>query len=205
MTIKLSEAEMLVTQTQIAHRLAVGFYQRLLPLLERIAGELDLQFWYWEPAHTSRPSQSTTSPNSKWKWDFVPLFASRHVFWRIAGEKAQPGDVVLVFNVYIDENFKPEKRKALGIKGQPDPLLLPTGPALVEIFLYRSTGESDMAFSKEWQDLPWPDDAQEEWESVASTIEARKLAFPLPQFITDTDSIIASIRKVLEDVSSGSV
>ncbi len=35
----------LVAQAQIAHRLVVGFYQRLLPTIQQVADALELTFW----------------------------------------------------------------------------------------------------------------------------------------------------------------
>lgn len=202
MEMNVAQAEVLVTQVQTAHRLAVGFYQRLLPLLTRIAGEFDTQFWYWEPTNTSRPSPSTTSPNNKWKWDLVPLFASRHVFRRIAGEQAQQGDVAIVFNVYLDEDFKPERRKSLGIKGQPDPLSL-NGSATVEIYLYRCTVDSEAPFHKMWDAVEWPDDKIKGWHTVGQKMSACRLGYPLAQFIAAPEGVIADVQKAFAEMAAG--
>lgn len=202
MEMNVAQAQELVAQVQTAHRLAVGFYQRLLPLLTRIAGELDMQFWYWKPTHTSRPSSSTTSPNDKWKWDLVPLFASRHVFWRIAGEQAQLGDVAIVFNVYLDEHFKPEKREALGIKGQPDPLTL-QGSAITEICLYRCTADGEEPFHKRWDEVEWPGDAVEGWHEVGPAMNACRLAYSLAKFIAEPEDVIKDIREAFAETTAG--
>lgn len=197
-----AQAQELVTQVQTAHRLAVGFYQRLLPLLTRIARELDMQFWYWEPAHTNRPCASTTSPNTKWKWDLVPLFASRHVFWRIAGEQAQQGDVAIVFNLYLDEDFKPSRRKSLGIKGQPDPLTL-HGPATAIVHLYRCTTDNGQPFHKLWNEVDFPNEGVEGWHEVGPTMTACRLPYTLAQFIAEPDNVIANIREALAAMHPG--
>lgn len=53
----------LVTQLQQAHRLATGFYQRILPLFDEIAEEaLYTEFWYWNPTETSRPCGQFSPP-----------------------------------------------------------------------------------------------------------------------------------------------
>ncbi|MCC4115352.1 hypothetical protein LLG90_08335 [Aromatoleum toluclasticum] len=203
MEITVAQAQELVTQVQTAHRLAVGFYQRLLPLLTRIASELDVQFWYWEPAHTSRPSPSTTSPNSGWKWDLVPLFASRHVFWRIAGEQAQPGDTAIVFNLYLDEDFKPSRRKKLGIAGEPDPLKL-QGSAAMIIHAYRCTADNGETFRKMWNDAEWPTEGVEGWHKVSPTMDAWRCHYPLAQFIAEPENVVAEIREALAEASTES-
>ncbi|WP_079436974.1 hypothetical protein [Zoogloea sp. LCSB751] len=201
MEMMLPEATELVGQLQTAHRLSVGFYQRLLPLLTRIASELEMGFWYWEPCHTNLPSRSTTAPGNKWAWDLAPMFASRHVYRRVVGELAQAGDVALIFNVYLDDNFKPEKRKALGQKGQPDPLTLPIGKATVEMYLYRCDGENGDSFEKRWGTLEYPSGDNPGWEQAGPQTSARLLTRDLASFITDPDSIVTDIRNaLLEDI-----
>ncbi len=199
MEMTLTQTTELVSQLQTAHRLSVGFYQRLLPQLSHIASELEMGFWYWEPCHTSLPGRSTTAPGSKWAWDLIPMFASRHVYRRVVGELAQAGDVALVFNVYLDDNFKPEKRKALGQKGQPDPLTLPFGKATVEMYLYRCDGENGDSFQKLWQDSEWPSVDGAGWEQVGPQMAARLITRDLALFINDSDSVIIDVRNALAD------
>lgn len=199
MEMMLPEATELVGQLQTAHRLSVGFYQRLLPLLTRIASELEMGFWYWEPCHTNLPSRSTMAPGNKWAWDLAPMFASRHVYRRVVGELAQAGDVALIFNVYLDDNFKPEKRKALGIKNQPDPLTLPVGRALVEMYLYRCDGENGDSFQKRWQNLERPSNNGAGWELVGTQMSAQLLTRDLAQFIANPNSVVADVRNALAD------
>jgi len=40
------QAELLVTQVQHAHRLLAGFYQRILPAIDNLAGHYNATFWY---------------------------------------------------------------------------------------------------------------------------------------------------------------
>ncbi len=196
MDLNLTQAEQLVSQVQTAHRLAVGFYQRILPQLETVAGALDMQFWYWKPAYTSRPCSSATSPNKSWKWDLLPLFASQHAYWRIAGEQAQEGDTALVFNLCIDQDFKPERRKLLGIKGQPDPLAM-KGVATAEIFLIRCFADSEQPFHRLWEEITWPEDAGEGWQIASPTMNVCRLTYSLAQFIAEPQSIIGKLKGFL--------
>jgi len=203
MEMTLPEATELVGQLQTAHRMSVGFYQRLLPLLSHIASKQEMGFWYWEPCHTNLPSRSTTAPGDKWAWDLVPMFASRHVYRKVVGELAQTGDVALVFNVYLDDNFKPEKRKALGEKGQPDPLTLQVGKATVEMYLYRCDGENGDSFQKRWQNSEWPSGDSTGWELVGPQMSAHLLTRDLAKFITDPQSVIADLRNILTEGTTG--
>ncbi|MFP3534859.1 hypothetical protein SB763_36520, partial [Burkholderia sp. SIMBA_042] len=66
MGLSIEDAEKMVEQLQFAHRISVAFYKRILPTLDNIASELDCQFRYWEPMHTSMPGRGTTQPSTKW-------------------------------------------------------------------------------------------------------------------------------------------
>ncbi len=197
MEIAHSDATELVGQLQTAHRLSVGFYQRLLPLLNRIAGEFLLDFWSWGPLFTNRPSQSGKSPSTKWAWDLVPMFASEHYFRNEQGEHANPGDMTAVFKIYIDENFKPEKRKELGIKGEPDPLTMKAGSAIFELDLFCCDGHSQKPFDSLWGDATWPSDDNESWEVVGENMNARRLTFHLADLIAAPETIIEAVRAEL--------
>ncbi|WP_234774732.1 hypothetical protein, partial [Paraburkholderia tropica] len=120
MGLSIEDAEKMVEQLQFAHRISVAFYKRILPTLDNIASELDCQFRYWEPMHTSMPGRGTTQPSTKWAWDYAPLFAFNQVYWRTDGVEAQPSDVGLSLCTYIDDGFAPENRKKNGAVGQPD-------------------------------------------------------------------------------------
>ena len=138
----------LVTQLQQAHRLAAGFYQRILPLFDQIASQaLDAEFWFWEPSETSRPCRSGTRPSSSWAWDYLPLFASNHAYRDWDGDTAQQGDKTLVFRLFLDHDFRRTSSLRAGVKGQPDPLQL-NGQAIVEVTLFRCLENSDKHFDE---------------------------------------------------------
>lgn len=198
------EASQLVGQLQIAHRLSVGFYQRLLPLLTRIAEALEFEFWYWEPCHNDKPCQSTTPPKSKWAWDFVPLYASRHVYRKVTEAQAREGDLAVVFNIYLDDSYKPDNRKKHGIKGQPDPITMPTGAATVEICLYHCDGENGETFQTLWYASECPSEGKEGWEPVGPKMSARLLTCPLERFIAESDTVIDDLRNAFSTAGSGS-
>lgn len=150
MEIPLRDAETLVTQLQHSHRIAAAFYRRFLPLLDDTASQLGCQFKYWGPELTDMPCKSVTRPGSKWAWDFLPLFASNHVYWRSAGGSATPEDVGIYFLLYIDDAFVPENRQKNKIKGQPDAVTLPIGRALLQAFLFRPVKKSSKSFQDLW-------------------------------------------------------
>lgn len=198
MEIARPDAIELLKQVQTAHRLSVGFYQRILPVLNRIAEEFSLDFWSWTPLHTDRPAQSGKSPSTKWAWDLMPMFASRHDFGCELGEHANAGDIAIVFKIYIDDNFKPEKRKELGIKGEPDAVTLPVGQPIVELDLFCCESRTQKSFETLCDEAGWPSDNNQEWEPVGGNMNARRLTFHLADLVAMPETIIAAARTELE-------
>lgn len=191
------QAETMVENLRLAHRMSVGFYQRLLPLLAEVANGLELDFWYWEPAHTSRPGASTTAPMKKWSWDMVPMFASSHVYRRVQGGTAAKGDLGVMFRVYMDDAFKPDERKRHGIRGEPDPLVLPAGRAVVETYIARCIGDHADSFEKTWHATGWPSPGTVNWEKLHDWLEACTFTHSLAGFISKPDDVVADIRRAL--------
>lgn len=184
MAVTLEQTTKLVDDVQVAHRLLVAYYERLLARLEAVARELDLSFWYWEPLETSRPCRSQTPPTKNWLWDMLPLYASLHVYRRIAGENIRRGDVNVLFEVYADDGFSEAKRKLTG-RGKPDPLTLPRGDAVIIAEVYVAKTSVRKPWDDEWGDLDSPDQASEVWKDVGCDVYARCVKTQLAEFMRD--------------------
>ncbi|MBO1390897.1 hypothetical protein [Vibrio cholerae] len=191
----LEQTTQLVTQLQQAHRIAVGFYQRILPLFDQIANQaLEAEFWYWEPSETSRPCQARTRPSCSWAWDYLPLFASNHVYRNWDGNTAQLGDQTLVFRLYIDNAFRQDSSLRSKSKGQPNPLQM-DGDAVVEVSLFRCLQDSHQRFDELWHDLPWPSH-QLDWQQSqeCSLLEVCSQHVSLALLLADPESITQWIK-----------
>lgn len=191
------QAVELVENVRIAHRLSVGFYQRMMPLLDTTAEVLDCEFWYWKPVFTARPGASGTQPTRKWLWDMMPLFASRHVYRKVAGGPLQRGDIAVSFGLYLDDGFKPEKRQTAGVKGDPDPVLLPAGAAVLELELYRASDDGGDTFDAVWDKAASPDKKKTAWHQVHESLQGRWLSMPLPDVVHNPDGLVGVIRQQL--------
>ena len=192
----------LVSQVQIAHRLVVGFYQRLLPAIEHIANELDCSIWHWDPIETNRPCKRSKQPADYWAWDMMPLFASEHSYCRTDGKIARIGDVSVSFYVYLDENFDSEKRKKLGVPEdeEPDAIKLPIGDAVVNIYLFRCDRENGQSFEKQYEESDYVDEQDskiQKWQKVSDHMSGMLLRKTLVEFISDPERIIADLRPLL--------
>lgn len=186
----------LVEQVQIAHRLCVGFYQRLLPEVEKVAREVEAGFVFrsWGPIETNRPAGRSTSPVNKWAWDLVPMFATKFDYSPESGDTARSGDLMLSFVIYIDESFSKKRRVELNVRGQPDPLKLKRGEATVQVRLFRCTADSNQTLdSLIGEETPAQSEATG-WLRVSDKLEAVHLDYKLADFIADTGKVVSELK-----------
>lgn len=198
MELTLQQAETVIDQVAQAHRIAVAFYQRLLPRIASVGDELGLDFWYWKPTETARPCRAATRPGNgnNWAWDMVPLFASTHVYRRVQGGGAAEGDAAVMFRFYVDTAIKPAERRKHG-SGEPDALGLPTGRAVVEGYVARCTADSTQAFEAIWNAAPEPA-AVAGWQKLGESLEAHGFSHEMAAFIAAPGDVVADIRRLLD-------
>lgn len=188
------DAEYLMDQLQAAHRISVGFYRRILPILDSIANEADCQFYDWGPLLTSMPSiRSRDAPSFSWAWDYVPLFSSFHNYVRINGEAALPSDVGLCLCLHIDTGFE-DSLKEQGDKGEPDAVDLPIGKAVLRGYIYRPMAVCEISFSKLWTEATYPGIGNSDWQGVGENIKAIGFEWPLAEVIRDIKPIVGQLK-----------
>lgn len=192
----------LVSQAQIAHRLMVGFYQRLLPSIDQVAKQLELSFWKWKPFVTNRPCTGNKNPAESWAWDMVPMMASNHTYWRTNGNTSEVGDAVMNLYITFDHNFSNEDWKQLGIEDgqEPDATQMPIGQAIVEIYLSRCDLRSDKPLKQLWEEAGDTDENKDligRWQSISPNINATYVKKTLAEFISSPESTVAQLRNLL--------
>lgn len=199
MDVTLQQAEKLVTDVQVAHRLVVAFYERLLSGFNTVAAELQFDFWYWDPIETKRPCRPTVPPTKNWLWDMVPMYASSHVYRRVSGQRPQVGDLVLWMRAYSDDAFEEEKRRAAGVIGKPDPLTLPIGEGVIEVHLYRWVKDGEGDWNSAWHDLDDADPSRDGWQEQGGGVLANALRFKLADFIHAPEVLSGRIAALVSD------
>jgi hypothetical protein len=193
----IEQAAHLVTQLQQAHRIVAAFYQRILPLFDNIASKaMDADFMYWYPSETSRPCSQYSRPSRSWAWDFLPIYASEHVYKNWDSDSAKKGDETLTFRLYVDDDFRSSSPLRAGKKSQPDPLQL-DGQAVVEVILFRCLKDSENGFTDLWENIPWPP-VLANWKQSeeCDLLEMCSNHVPLAQFLTDPDRVVKWIREM---------
>lgn len=194
MVMTVESAENLVSQLQQAHRISVAFYRRILPTLDFIARELNCEYSMWEPLHTDMPSLKR-QPSTTWAWDYVPLFASNHIYERVHGDHAQPSDVKLYLCLYVDDSLSPDARKKHGISGQPDAVTLPAGKAVIQAWIYRPVAPSEVSFYELLANSEDPDILLAELQNVGDNINAIAFEWPLAEVIRDTGPMLKVLKQ----------
>lgn len=188
------DAEKMVIQLQQAHRLAVGFYKRILPTFDYLANQIGCQFWEWYPLYTSRPCRSSSQPSASWTWDYVPLYASGHVY----GRQQDPArtcvdDLSIEFDLIIEESFDPSRRES---RQQPDPISLPAGESVVKISLYRPKEDFDIPFDDLWAEPEEVEEASGRWFNSTEHFEGYRLCWPLGDLISDVQPLIDELKRL---------
>lgn len=183
-------AENIVNQLQQAHRISVAFYQRILPTFDMIASQVGCNsFLNWAPIITSRIGRSTSQPSKSWAWDYVPLYASSHSYRYARREKSTgPEDFGIMFDLYIEDSFSDDK-------GQPDPIKLPSGKAILQVGLYRPKKEVKKPF-----DVLWKEEADEDleigkWTDASENWRGILFEWPLADIIIDHQCVIKELQQ----------
>lgn len=111
----------ILIQVRQAHRVCGAFYQRMIPLIQQIAEELELEFNVWAPRYFKRPPQRSTSPFNEWQWNFLPLINAGFVFsFQQEAEKINDDDYVMDIEVVVDSSLDRETYKTFYGQEQAD-------------------------------------------------------------------------------------
>ncbi|CAM3187655.1 hypothetical protein [Vibrio rarus] len=150
-----NDNEAILLQMRTAHRILVGYYQRLLPCIEKIARELDADFYYWGPKDNTFP-RSNTNPFQRWQWDLLPAMNGRYLFKNIDDtSKTKSGDYVVEFLVINDDGYLSEHRNV-----EPDALSLnisvEKANSILRVGIYTALEDSGNNFYSLWEHLDYP-------------------------------------------------
>ncbi len=188
-------ADSIVSQVQQAHRISVGFYRRILPTLDLVSDQLGCSFWYWEPMHTARPGKNKSQPSKSWAWDYVPLFASAHVYRHVSGDnRTELSDYGIRFELYIEDSFCPEKWEG---NLQPDAVFMPKGNAVLRAFVYSPTDTFADSFDVLWEEEAEIPTELGTWKKISEHWNGIELEWPLSELILDFKPIVNELRSII--------
>ena len=146
-----------------AQRLVVAFNQRMLPIIECIASELNTNFYYWQSLYNNNSCRGATNPAKKRKWDFSPLHNASFLYLSdnaTSDHNLSPDGYLLAFHLItdtaIDDAFNKENKA-----WNPIDITVPSeeSRSLLRIYIFQP---SEVKKQKEgWWKLyannPWPE------------------------------------------------
>ncbi|GLO63294.1 hypothetical protein MACH09_38020 [Vibrio sp. MACH09] len=148
----------LFTQIRTAHRFLAAYYQRLLPTIEQIATQLELDFYFWLPQKFDRPSQLTTNPFNKWQWDMLPALSTYYTFKKVEDiNKLRLGEYLITFWVISDTGVNNNEMNdvqidALSLKERPE-----DSESIIKIGIFTPNEEQDTNWYRNiWSQCPHP-------------------------------------------------
>ncbi len=97
-------------QVRQAHRICAGFYQQVLPRIERVRELMDVQFLQWIPISFDPSPSKGVSPFKYWGWNFLPLMDTSFTFFKKSASLPRyfsPNDYILLNNKQKNNNQLP--------------------------------------------------------------------------------------------------
>ncbi|MFJ5451622.1 hypothetical protein ACIPT4_01040 [Pectobacterium jejuense] len=124
-------------QVRQAHRICAGFYQQVLPRIERVRELMDVQFLQWNPiSFNSLPSSAKSPLNTYWVWNFLPLMDTSFTFLKKSESRYFcPDDYILDIRLITDGELEWEYREKTYMKQEPDACELKKTAAQAESYL----------------------------------------------------------------------
>lgn len=151
-----------LAQVRQAHRICAAFYQRMMPLINNISEELELNFVSWAPRTFNRPTRKTTNPLTYWSWDYLPLINAGFVFSSQEEDgEIIAGDYILDIELVVDAELDCTNFSQRYGKTQPDATNLPISSresnSFLKIYLFRTNALlSGNAFKVIWEECEYP-------------------------------------------------
>lgn len=103
--------------------------------------------------------------------------------------------MALSFRLWTDRHFSGIDRARLGVKGEPDPVSLPRGPAEIHVRLIRGTASETEDFAERVRLTDWP--LPGDWSAIGNGLQVRIAIVPLAAVIAEQDGLTAAIRRLL--------
>lgn len=190
----------LVSQAQVAHRLLAGFYQRLLPTINQVAQQLQLNFYDWEPTVTSWPCRKSSNPADSWTWDMLPMMAHTQRFMRSENRQSAVGDITLDFFVTFDSNYSDDEGWSNWQVSEPDATNMPIGRALVELNLGRCEKHHKSGLKELWMNANELNKEEQwigRWQNIGTHFNAVYLKLTLAEFIANPQAVVEQVKSLL--------
>ncbi|MCA6952104.1 hypothetical protein [Pectobacterium polaris] len=146
-------------QVRQAHRICAGFYQQVLPRIERVRELMDVQFIQWIPISFGPSPSKGVSPFKFWGWNFLPLMDTSFTFFKKSASLPRyfsPNDYILDIRLITDSELESGRREETYMKQEPDACKLEKtaeqAESYLEIYLFSPTKQiqNNNVFERVW-------------------------------------------------------
>lgn len=189
-----------LSQVRQAHRICASFYQRMMPLINNISEELELNFVSWAPRTFNRPTRKTTNPLTYWSWDYLPLISAGFIFssQEQDGEIKQ-GDYILDIELVADAELDCANINRLYGKTQPDATNLHISSreshSFLKIYLFHAnTPLSGNAFDTMWKECNYPE-LNEVIQAGNKNVDTVGFILPITEIMND-DGVTLAVDRI---------
>lgn len=153
-------------QIRTAHRLIGAYFQRLMPLLDQVASELDLSFYQWDSLHIEACSTGGSNPFNLWSLALIPTYSPFFLF-HSKGKKenkkhiARQGEYLICLAVINDTGVF-QDHEVLELEEEPDILDIAISAekssSILRVALFTSCTNKDLHWEKDlWDGVDWPE------------------------------------------------
>lgn len=198
----------MLEQVRTANRLVAAYYQRVLPEIEKVADNLELDFYYWGSTEFDSCPQGHRNPFQKMAWSFLPASTSHFLFHSPIKENepkgtASKGDILLAIYLVTDSALDPDE-SGLSHNVEPDALDLPlsstdaTSFFKIAICVCNENNQSHW-WNDIWNIIPWPEFESKPTIQIPS-LDAACIATAFKYFLEDfiqngTDELTNKIKQ----------
>ncbi|GKX47583.1 hypothetical protein [Pectobacterium carotovorum] len=193
-------------QVRQAHRICAGFYQQVLPRIERVQELMDIRFLQWNSiSFESSPSKSV-SPFKCWKWDFLPLMDTSFTFIKKSESRYFcPNDYILDIRLITDSELEWKHRENVYSEQEPDACKLndtvEQSESYLAIYLFSPTKQmqNNNVFDRLWHNSDYPGLESEVALSNQGLVKTIGFKFLLADFVQEggPEKLIEEIKQHL--------
>ncbi|UMO86377.1 hypothetical protein HP572_13365 [Pectobacterium sp. PL64] len=152
-------------QVRQAHRICAGFYQQVLPRIERVGELMSVQFLQWNPISFDTSPSRGVNPFKRWGWRFLPLIDTSFTFIKKSSSRYFcPNDYILDIRLITDSELEWEHRKEVYAEQEPDACELNKMAKQTETYLaiylfspIKQIHNNNEVFDRIWRHAAYPE------------------------------------------------
>ncbi|WP_113626597.1 hypothetical protein [Pectobacterium peruviense] len=193
-------------QVRQAHRICAGFYQQILPRIERVQELMDMRFLQCNSIGFDSVPSKSVSPFTYWGWNFLPLMNMSFTFIKkIDSRYFSPDDYILDIRLITDSELEWKHREEVYSEQEPDACELKStvekSESYLAIYLFSPTKQiqNNNVFDRLWNNSDYPGLESEVELSNQGLVKTIGFKFLLADFVQEDgpEKLIEKIKQYL--------